>query len=159
MAKSKKTPKVLHDGNQVDAVHEFVAWVKDRLLIDPNYEVFVAVGPPDDEEAWASVNPVQGRWVTPLWIAKAFWKQDDETQARVLVHEILHLTHSAVADAVTLGMWPAVEGTKVESAYRVACEIHRLELEKMVDRASYAWMRALPALEVWTSIKAKHEVK
>lgn len=95
------------------------------------------------EDALAQIDPTEGRYVATLRLGEGFWTEDREGQRASIVHEMLHIHHVRVTDAVRLGGYRTELG---QSAYEELIATVKREAEYMTDALTtlYAPMVRLP---------------
>jgi hypothetical protein len=86
---------------EAEAIVEFAATVVGALGL-PRWTIMVMEAPTTDEDdAQATVKPVDGRYVAQMHLNAEWMTYDDETRRQAIVHEVLHLIHARVNDAVS----------------------------------------------------------
>lgn len=81
---------------EAQAVCDFAAEVLTTLHM-PGWQILVMEVPvPDDEEAWAMIDTVEGKYTAQLSLCSEWMKLDDRQRRETVVHEVLHLLHFRV---------------------------------------------------------------
>lgn len=129
---------------QLDAVAAYVNDVRRRLFLG-NWGIEVLRRLPEDDEAIAEIDSCAGRYVATLAFGPSFWTHKPESQRQTIAHELLHLTHFMVADAVRLGEYKRELG---QTTYDHLYAQVKLGLEYMVDQLATIVAELLPLPEI-----------
>jgi hypothetical protein len=71
----------------------YLARLKDLVGLK-DWQVELAPGPPDDDDALASVRCVHGRKIAIVHLSRAFFDQDPAERRHAFVHELIHCHHA-----------------------------------------------------------------
>lgn len=114
---------------QFDQAAAYVKTVRHELYLD-HWEIRVDHGLPEDGEAIASIDPCAGRYVATIRFGESFWAEAPTEQRHTVTHELLHLAHFMVSDAVRLGEYKRELG---QTTYEHLYDQVRRGFEYMVD--------------------------
>lgn len=105
--------------------------------------------PPDDENAFAQVLPIEGRRLASVYLCNDFAERDPVDIHMVLIHELIHLIHRDQTDTFRLG---GHQAGMAQAAYDVLHECLRIQTELMVDHLTDCFVRLIPINEPLMSI-------
>jgi hypothetical protein len=113
------------------ALHRYVERVRNALYLK-HWRIDLPDEYPDDspDEVLAQIDPCDGRYVATIRFGPGFWERDPETARETIVHELLHLHHVRVTDAVRLGAFRDELG---QNAYDQLITGLKREAEYMTD--------------------------
>lgn len=115
---------------QVDAFNAYLTDIRDRLGLS-HWDVYLATDYPEGDEADASIEPVDGRFVAPVRLRSGWFDRAPHDQRNDVVHELLHLTHRDLTDHVRLTILES--GYIPDAAKASLWNPARLAAEQMVD--------------------------
>lgn len=94
----------------------------------------------------AEIEPIEGRYLACLRLGEGFWELDPAKTREVIVHELLHLHHSAVTDAIDRGRTKLLLG---EPAHAILSDVVDREAELMVDALTSVLVEHMPEPKAW----------
>lgn len=127
---------------------EATAHYSKEVLYDPvgifGWMIKWKLEPPEDPEAWASIQAVEGRKVAWVNLSNDFPDQPSDIIHATLIHELLHLVHRDQTDVIEHG---APKSGMAPAAYDVMYELFRLQTELMVDHLTDRFSELIPINE------------
>lgn len=114
---------------EAQACADFAANVAEYLHL-PRYKMLIMEEPCQDD-ALASVEVVEGRWVAQIYLSTEWMEKDDEERMLTIVHEVCHLLHRSVNYVVESSVRYMHDYEYNDLAVR-----YRHETELMVDHLS-----------------------
>lgn len=79
---------------EAQAVIDFAGYVLHELGL-PAWQICV-MDEPSDEDAFADIRTIEGRWVAELRLCSTWEQVDYDERRQTVVHEVLHLLHYSV---------------------------------------------------------------
>ena len=125
MSKRKHHPDTVAMIADVDAYLRRLA----DLMGLQRWDVYVSVKP-SRKDALATVDPVQGRAVASVRIARDFHAGATADQVNTLVHELIHLIHRDQTDIIRVA---AADAVSEQATYDLLWATVKLATEVMVD--------------------------
>ena len=114
---------------RTEALSDYAASVRNALHLS-HWTVVVREEPPDDEDAQAEIEPIEGRYRAVLKVARDFWDREPGQQRDTIVHEVLHLALASMVDVVRVGGYRHEVGRAV---YDTLWQEFRRQMEYVVD--------------------------
>lgn len=145
-----------HDGShltaaQVAYLEKYMRKILRRLELN-YWRIFIARDLPP-ERAKLMVEPVDGRRITPLYVADDWW--DTTFDHRLdLTHEALHLAHHDQEEVIR--RFKNDNGDVGSYPMSIVWDQFKIETERMVDSLSYVLAPHMPR---WNPPKATREAK
>lgn len=102
--------------------------------------------PEEGDEVLAVIVPGDQRYIAHLRLGPGFWGLDPSDQRNSVVHELLHLHHVRLTDAVRLGQWRQQVG---QGLYDHLIDQVKREAELMVDALTSVIAPAMPLPPAW----------
>ena len=128
------------------AVRTYVTEIR-RLLYLQHWRIEMpAEYPENGDDAIVEVHPTAGRYYAMLRFGPEFWSLDQEDTRNAIVHELLHLHHVRVTDAVRIDEYRQELG---QSLYNQLNGAVKREAEYMVDALATVIAEYLPLPEPW----------
>jgi hypothetical protein len=156
---SKKKNKYRPTDADLDAAAEFIKWATGMLGI--RWRILIRRGVNDasefngsaeaDSEVLASIVPHYGKRDATLNLGVNWRNLDTKQQAECLVHELVHLILSDVADVVRLGCT-----VLPQKSYDVLETWNRQKIEIATDHFALVLCELMPAAEVLAKFKEEH---
>jgi hypothetical protein len=115
--------------SQARATQAYITQLRDLMGLH-HWEVYLAADAAP-KDANASIHPVDGRYVAPLFVSRHWWKRSADDKRNDIVHELLHLTHRAQTDVVRTGV--INPGVLPARSRLVVWALFSEETERMVD--------------------------
>lgn len=85
--------------HEADAVLEYATDVLKTLGM-ANWVIFI-MDDPCTGDAYASVEPVEGRYVAQIWLADDWMDLADDIRRNSITHEVLHLVHARINSVIS----------------------------------------------------------
>lgn len=127
---------------QARAIAAYIRQVADLMGL-AHWDVYLAAKPAP-KDAWASVHPVDGRQVAPIYVCRGWWDRSLEDRRNDIVHELIHVIHRDQTDLIRLGL--ADSGYLPEKAYRLLFSGFRQATEVMVDHLASVIAPSMPLM-------------
>lgn len=133
---------------EADAVAEFAGQLLELLRL-PAWTVLI-MDEPCEDDAVASIRPIEGRHVAELSLAADWMKRRNEERLYTVVHEVCHLVHARVNDAVH-----DAEFHMHDYEFRTFWGRYRRETEYMVDHLAFFLSRTHCLEQAWEKAHGK----
>lgn len=117
----------------------YIALLKRRMCLS-DWTIEVVDEQPDNQEAIASVEPLDGRRVAYIRLGSDWLKRSPEKKRYTIVHELVHLHHIPATDIIRLDMLKQLS----QSTYDLMWGVFKRQLEYMVDGLSDAIAPLMP---------------
>ena len=127
------------------AVHDYIAAVRRELYLQ-HWEVEMPDEYPDSSDSLAEIDPCAGRYVAVLRFGEGFWGLSQEKARSACTHELLHLHHVRVTNAVWLDEYKAQLG---QGLYDHLWTNVKRETEYMVDALTTIVAPHVPLPKRW----------
>jgi hypothetical protein len=113
------------------ALHAYVERVRNALYLK-HWRIDLPDEYPDEDPGGvlAQIDPCDGRYVATIRFGPGFWTRDPDEARDCIVHELLHLHHVRVTDAVRLGAFRNELG---QNSYDQLMTAMKREAEYMTD--------------------------
>lgn len=105
------------------------------------WDVYVSVKP-SRKDTLATVDPVQGRAIAEVRIARDFHAGSTADQVNTLVHELIHLIHRDQTDIIRVA---AADAVSEQSTYNLLWSTVKLATEVMVDQLAAIIAPTMPS--------------
>lgn len=138
---------------EADAVADFACEILGALRM-PQWTILIMEDPADDD-CLAEIKPVDGRYVAQLYLSKEWMQRSTQERRGTIVHEVLHLVHARLSDAVITDSLHLMHDHEHDDWSRRV----RREFELMVDHLAFFISNTHNVMEVWEQSQAQARPK
>ena len=127
------------------ALIKYVERLRDTLLLS-HWTIILLEEHPQNGDAWASIEPMTGRYLAKLRIGEGLFEEPPEKVRLVLVHEMFHVARAKSLVTVLEGEFRAELG---QTLYDQFAGAYKREMEYEIDLTAEALARFFPLPPKW----------